>query len=91
MEPLSAETAKQMPAGVPDVAGNGRENGLSSHPAVLRLPRTHFRLHLQERAGANLRRHVQRAAVRFVVLVAADLLSFAVMRALTRAVRDHAC
>jgi exopolysaccharide biosynthesis polyprenyl glycosylphosphotransferase len=49
-----------------------------------------LRLDLQRRARSNLRRHVVRAATRFVVLVLADLLSFYVMRALVRGVRDQA-
>jgi exopolysaccharide biosynthesis polyprenyl glycosylphosphotransferase len=49
-----------------------------------------LRLDLQHRAHDNLRRHVVRAATRFAVLVLADLLSFYVMRALVRALRDEA-
>ncbi|HMA40410.1 MAG TPA: hypothetical protein VKP10_10050, partial [Gemmatimonadales bacterium] len=49
-----------------------------------------LRLDLQRRARSNLRRHVVRAATRFSVLVLADLLSFYLMRALVRGVRDHA-
>src|SRR2546425_6380358 len=48
------------------------------------------RLGLQQRAAANLRRHLGRAAYRFTVLVVADLSSFYVMRELVRAVRDYA-
>ena len=48
------------------------------------------RLQLQRRAPVNLRQHFRRAAIRFVALVAADLASFYVMRALVRAVRDGA-
>src|SRR5947208_4862056 len=47
------------------------------------------RLGLQQRAAANLRRHLGRAAYRFTVLVVADLSSFYVMRELVRAVRDY--
>jgi len=47
-----------------------------------------LRLDVQRRAYANLQRHVVRAATRFVVLVAADLASFGVMRALIRFIRD---
>ncbi|MGE5144994.1 MAG: nucleoside-diphosphate sugar epimerase/dehydratase, partial [Acidobacteriota bacterium] len=47
-----------------------------------------LRLDLQRRAHDNLRRHVVRSATRFVVLVLADIGSFAVMRSLIRAVRD---
>jgi exopolysaccharide biosynthesis polyprenyl glycosylphosphotransferase len=52
--------------------------------------RAQVRLGLQRRAPANLRRHVKRAAVRFVALVVADLAAFGVMRELIRAVRDEA-
>ena len=48
------------------------------------------RLGLQQRAPANLRRHVQRAVVRFVALVIADLAAFGLMRELIRGVRDAA-
>jgi exopolysaccharide biosynthesis polyprenyl glycosylphosphotransferase len=47
-----------------------------------------LRLDLQRRARYNLRRHVLRGANRFLVLALADLGSFAVMRALIRAIRD---
>jgi len=49
-----------------------------------------LQLDLQQRAHDNLRRYVQRAAARFLVLVAADLASFGLMRELIRAVRDNA-
>ena len=48
------------------------------------------RLGLQRRAPHNLRRHVRRAAIRFFVLVIADLAAFGLMRELIRAVRDGA-
>jgi exopolysaccharide biosynthesis polyprenyl glycosylphosphotransferase len=48
------------------------------------------RLGLQRRASYNLRRHVNRAAIRFVALVVADLAAFGLMRELIRAVRDGA-
>jgi exopolysaccharide biosynthesis polyprenyl glycosylphosphotransferase len=47
------------------------------------------RLHLQRRAPRNLRHHVQRAAARLAVLIVADMASFAGLRALVRAARDH--
>src|SRR5438477_4170880 len=57
----------------------------------LRLEKSgEVRLRLQRRASANLRHHVRRALVRFIVLLVADLASFGVMRALVRAVRDYA-
>ena len=59
---------------------------------------THFKLNapaqvrlgLQRRAPDNLRRHVQRAVVRFLALVVADLAAFGLMRELIRGVRDAA-
>ena len=48
------------------------------------------RMRLQRRAPANLRHHFLRAAVRFTVLLVADLASFGLMRELVRAVRDYA-
>jgi exopolysaccharide biosynthesis polyprenyl glycosylphosphotransferase len=49
-----------------------------------------LRLNLQRRAYENLRRHVARAAIRFLVLLLADLASFYVMRGLLRALRNAA-
>ncbi len=49
-----------------------------------------LRLDLQRRAQDNLRRHVRRGASRFLVLVIADLASFAVMREVIRLGRDTA-
>ncbi len=48
------------------------------------------RLGLQQRASTNIRRHLLRAVRRFAALVVADLVSFYVMRAVLRAVRDGA-
>jgi len=48
------------------------------------------RLHLQRSAPANLRHHVRRVVTRFVVLVAADMVTFALMRGLIRGARDGA-
>ena len=44
---------------------------------------------MQERAPGNLRRHLERAVRRIATLVLADLGTFAIMRALLRAVRDR--
>jgi exopolysaccharide biosynthesis polyprenyl glycosylphosphotransferase len=49
-----------------------------------------MRLRLQRRAPVNFRDHFLRAAVRFTVLLVADLASFGVMRGLVRVVRDYA-
>ena len=48
------------------------------------------RLNLQRRAGANLRNHVRRAAVRLAVLIAVDVAALLLMRLIARAVRDGA-
>jgi exopolysaccharide biosynthesis polyprenyl glycosylphosphotransferase len=50
---------------------------------------THARLGLQRRAPGNLRRHVQRTAIRFATLILADMAVFGLMRELIRAVRDR--
>ena len=68
---------------VPSGAGSGRRWSRPPIGSPVRL-----RLDLQRSAQVNLRRHVLRAATRFSVLVVADLLSFAVMRALIRALRE---
>lgn len=47
------------------------------------------RLHLQRRAPGNLRHHVVRSLTRLAVLIGADMLTFGLMRALARAVRDQ--
>lgn len=52
-------------------------------------PDAQLRLVLQRRARTNLRRHLQRGFVRVAVLVTADLVSFVLMRAAIRAVRDR--
>jgi exopolysaccharide biosynthesis polyprenyl glycosylphosphotransferase len=57
-------------------------------PAVQRETTVRTRLGLQQRAAANLRRHMLRAVRRFGVLVIADLASFYVMREFVRTLRD---
>ena len=57
-------------------------------PPLKREKPSDIRLHLQRRAPANLRHHVRRAVIRFAMLVAADMATFALMRALIRAARD---
>jgi len=58
-------------------------------PSHLQLEKpAEVRLRLQRRAPANLRHHLMRAAVRFTVLLVADLASFGLMREMVRAVRD---
>ncbi|MGH7342208.1 MAG: hypothetical protein ACREKH_17085, partial [Candidatus Rokuibacteriota bacterium] len=93
MEPVSADSA-QRPVASPQIT---RPPGSRPTPPEIRLVRdlgvehpVAVRLGLQRRAPANLRRHLERAVLRFTVLVAADLTAFAIMRALIRAVRDGA-
>lgn len=68
---------------IPEAVPHGRRWSTPPVGSPVRL-----RLDLQQSSRVNLRRHVLRAATRFVVLVIADLGSFAVMRALIRFVRD---
>lgn len=70
---------------IPDTASHVRRWSTPPIGSPVRL-----RLDLQRRARYNLRRHVVRAARRFIVLVIADLASFAVMRELIRSVRNPA-
>ena len=82
---------KPTPVESPPVEGaviEGRERtGGRWHTPPVGSP-VRLRLDLQRRAPDNLRRHVVRGAQRFIVLVLADIGSFAVMRLLIRAVRD---
>ena len=92
MEPSLRPSASAIPVTVPvpesaPRGGNGGTRRWETPPAGSPV---RLRLDLQRRARSNLRRHVVRAATRFSVLVLADLLSFYLMRALVRGVRDHA-
>lgn len=44
---------------------------------------------MQQRAPANLRQHLRRIVLRLGVLLSADLLAFALVRAFVRSLRDH--
>jgi exopolysaccharide biosynthesis polyprenyl glycosylphosphotransferase len=83
----------------PTEARSASAAAVSTEPVVVRRRRwltppagspARLQFDLQRHAKDNLRRHVLRAAFRFTVLVLADLGSYAVMRALIRAVRDEA-
>ena len=92
MEPSLRPSASAIPVAVPVAesvprGANGGTRRWETPPAGSPV---RLRLDLQRRARSNLRRHVVRAATRFVVLVLADLLSFYLMRALVRGVRDQA-
>jgi len=75
--------------------GASAEASASGRSGVSRAPagepsKPPVRLSLQRRAQSNFRRHFFRGLWRFVVLVAADLASFYVMRAVVRALSDTA-
>ena len=60
-----------------------RERDIAAEAWHLKLDKpAEVRLRLQRRAPENLRHHAQRAVTRFIVLVAADMTAFAVLRAL---------
>jgi exopolysaccharide biosynthesis polyprenyl glycosylphosphotransferase len=76
-----------------EVAAPAEHYARSAEAARLVLERAtpiRVRLGLQERAPANLRRHLIRGVWRVTALIIADLGSFGIMRALLRAVRDRA-
>ena len=99
---ITNQQSDHAPVEVPTPSRSGgsaapvRERRSSGHRRIedtshLKLdPPAQIRLGLQRRASYNLRRHVNRAAVRFVALVVSDLAAFGLMRALIRAVRDGA-
>ncbi len=64
--------------------------GAQGFAALRRDTPARVRLDLQQRASSNIRRHLLRAARRFLALVVVDLASFYVMRELFRAVREYA-
>ena len=78
------------PVAAPDAAPPVRSRGSVAPAPRRRDTPIPVRLGLQQRASTNLRNHLLRAARRLTALVVADLASFAVMRALLRAVRDGA-
>ena len=92
MEPVQ-QTPSLRPA--PGVTWSGprpgiRDRDIAAEASHLRLDQpAQVRLHLQRRAPENLRHHVRRGATRLAVLIAADILVFALMRGLVRAVRDY--
>jgi exopolysaccharide production protein ExoY len=91
VEPLQ-QTSPPKPA--PAITWSGprpgvRDRDIAAETSHLKLNKpAEVRLHLQRRAPQNLRYHVRRGALRLVVLIAADMLAFGVMREVMRAVRD---
>ncbi len=66
-----------------------RERDIAAEAWHLKLDKpAEVRLRLQRRAPENLRHHAQRAVTRFIVLVAADMTAFAVLRAAIRSIRE---
>jgi exopolysaccharide biosynthesis polyprenyl glycosylphosphotransferase len=91
VEPLPSPRGTQgRPAAVPRAATATRPVANEMRP--IRRPEDHrpVRLSLQQRAPRNLRRHVERAITRSVVLVIGDLLAFGFLRGAVRVVRDFA-
>jgi exopolysaccharide biosynthesis polyprenyl glycosylphosphotransferase len=72
----------------PDVGPGTAPDASPSKEAIRSAIAT--RLRLQQSAAATVGRHLRRAVLRLAVLVSADLVSFALMRELVRAVRDYA-
>jgi exopolysaccharide biosynthesis polyprenyl glycosylphosphotransferase len=98
MDPVQGEIVRAPVA--ESVAGSAtreRRHWVKPEPRVVQQPShlhleksAEVRLRLQRRAPVNLRHHFLRAAVRFSVLLVADLASFGLMREVVRAVRDYA-
>lgn len=80
MDPVHTETASSAETPI-----------ASAHvPQYKPRPVQHPRLLLQRRAPSTLRRHLARAAGRFIVLLTADLAAFAILRELYRSVGEEA-
>lgn len=82
---MVAPNAPGMPAGHDReyVRRGSRDGGMESRPTPVRML-------LQQRAPETIRRHVVRAVVRVLVLVAGDLTAFLGARAILRLIRDSA-
>ncbi len=90
-------SAASFPSGLAADAGRPRPNDgpcaadIAREASSLRRENpVEVRLRLQRRAAANLRHHARRAATRFAVLVAADLVTFGFVRAAFRLLKDGA-
>jgi exopolysaccharide biosynthesis polyprenyl glycosylphosphotransferase len=89
VEPLPRRTVKESAITLGAAPSPQRSSPPRDKPASRSDTPIRIRLGLQRRAPRTLRRHLLRDARRVVALVVADLVSFAVMRALLRAVRDQ--
>lgn len=85
VEPVREPRQNAFPAGAVPYTPSRSAVPKAPEPAPHRHP---LRLDLQRRAPDNLRRHLTRAARRFIVLVVADLAAFGIMREFLRSVRD---
>jgi len=88
VEPLKSPLLSDAPA----LTSSGARRAIrdiASAASHLRLGKpADVRLQLQRWAPANLRQHMRRGVVRLTALIAADLVSLVIMRALVRAARD---
>src|SRR2546422_779041 len=88
VEPLKSPLLSDAPA----LTSSGARRAIrdiASEASHLRLGKpADVRLQLQRWAPANLRQHMRRGVVRLTALIAADLGSLVIMRALVRAARD---
>ena len=91
VDPIRQDLAERAvePAAASDVTEVGRRVRRPVRNIGADAPRR-GRFRLQERAGHNIRRHVLRNTRRFLVLLAADLTTFWLLRGLIRLVRDQA-
>src|SRR2546428_3272537 len=78
------------PVASPSYRGMRAAHATSLHPspAFVAPSPAHATMDLQRRAPGNLRRHLERATARFLVLVTADLAAFALLRELYRLVGE---
>jgi len=89
VDPLPERTVRDavgapaLPAGPPSGAPAERYLAIADHPVRARL-------HLQQRAADNLRRHVVRGVRRLLVLIGGDLAAFLAVQRVLYALRDRA-
>ena len=88
MDPVQTDSVS--PAELPRVIWSGAPNAAVNAPRYTPRQVQHPRLSLQRRAPSTLRRHLERAAGRFAVLLTADLAAFAILRELYRSIGEGA-
>lgn len=89
MEPLPGDVAKQSSSRAAASPGARIPYRPAAADTPVAFPVELARLALQRRAPENLRRHVGRAAARFLVLLVSDLAALWLAREAIRAVRDR--